>query len=484
MGLDIKTGETRISAYTGEGMFGGYNTATTSLAGSYYLRRTYEGLDIYALDTDAVKDGALRIFGEFGGETHRTFRTNYPDIPVEVADEYTSNLEALTNAMVSETDVYDVLLLDCTYMPVNRLMDKGYCLDLSGYPQLMEIAGQMNPKYLERMQRDGKLYGMPVQLSANDMAVNIRLWEDELGLSRDDLPKTFMELLEFIQNWEDDYADDFPDIMPLEQVTGKDYLYSMLLDRYMSYQQVQEGGLKFDTPLFKKLMAMADGISGEALSGGLEEGSMEYWNQPYLFTFYYPLSQFDYMRYQQDMEPLLLPMDEGLERLTPANMSVLIINPKSARIDQALLYVENYLKNLPAAGAAITLFPENNAPVVNPNYEKTMAEYQADIAKQEELLEKAEESEKANIRDSIKHMEQFRDEYQQSDQYDVGPEQIAFYREMVEPYVFVAQQSIYTGGNTSELGNVLQQFFQGAMSSDQFAKEMDNRLQMMRLEDE
>lgn len=126
--MTIATGETRTSAYTSEGMLGNLGGSQNAIlvGGSYYLTGSSSGTILYALDTDAVKNGALRIFGEFGSDAHKSFAKNYPDIPVEVAAEYTTSLESLANAMVSENNAYDVLLLMMSYMPVEKLIQKGY----------------------------------------------------------------------------------------------------------------------------------------------------------------------------------------------------------------------------------------------------------------------------------------------------------------------------------------------------------------------
>lgn len=45
----------------------------------------------------------------------------HPEISVEAAGDYASDLETLTHAMVSDTNTYDVLFLSLNYMPVDRL---------------------------------------------------------------------------------------------------------------------------------------------------------------------------------------------------------------------------------------------------------------------------------------------------------------------------------------------------------------------------
>lgn len=484
MGCDLATGETRVSAYTGEGMFGGLSGNQTLLSGSYYIQIGYNTLEVYALDTDAVKDGALKVFGEFGGEAHKSFRTNYPDIPVEVADTYTSDLETLTTSMVSESDAFDVLLLNMSYMPVDRLVEKGYAMDISAYPELMEVASQMDPRFVDPMRIDGKLYGVPVGMSAYTFGVNMKMWTEELGLTEEELPKTVMELLEFFANWEDDYADDYPDMLVCGRMSERMYLANMIIEQYMNYQQSQGQPLSFDTPLLRKLLTAVEALDMEALSGGLDQDSSDYWNKPCLFDPYMTAGQFEYMRYSgEDTEYLLLPLDEGCDMVLGATVSVMIINPKSKRVDQAVLYVTNYLKNLPKAGDNITLFPAHNDPVEDASYKRSLEEYQKEKDKREALLEKADESEKASLRESVESMETWRENIEKW-RYSASAEQIQEYREKIDPFLWVTRQSVFAGASAEGLSQLVMQYFEGAVPLDQFVTEMDKRLRLIQLEDQ
>ena len=105
---------------------------------------------------------------------------------MEVAGDYSNDLETLTQAMVSDTNPYDVLFLSLNYMPVDRLLQKGYCADLSGDEALMDVARSMYPQFGEILMKDGKLYGLPVDASASTYSVNMDAWE-ALGLTEDDV---------------------------------------------------------------------------------------------------------------------------------------------------------------------------------------------------------------------------------------------------------------------------------------------------------
>jgi len=157
---------------------------------------------------------------------------------VEVAGDYSNDLETLTQAMVSDTNPYDVLFLSLNYMPVDRLLQKGYCADLSGDEALMDVARSMYPQFGEILMKDGKLYGLPVDASASTYSVNMDAWE-ALGLTEDDLPKTLLDLMEFTANWAFDYGDDYSEYFLFDWVNQSSF-FSMILSEYLTYIQKKE----------------------------------------------------------------------------------------------------------------------------------------------------------------------------------------------------------------------------------------------------
>lgn len=480
----VSSTEAVVGAYTGEGMFGGFGGGQTLYVNGYYIIGSeYEGLKVYKIDTTAASKGALRIFGEFGSEAHKSFSQNYPEIPVEVASDYNSGLEALTNAMVSESDTYDVLQLSMSYMPVERLVSKGYSLDLSQYPEIMEIVSQMDPQFQQCMMQDGKLYGVPVAASAYTYGVNMELWES-LGLTRDDLPTTLPELLDFTANWVYDYGEDHADINLFNSSSEmRAMFFSLILDRYISHCQTLPEGLRFDTELFRKLVKGLESIDFTELETYQGKSGDDFWNRESLFDMYYTVTSF-YNR--EGVEPLVLAMDEGMEPGLPLNVSVLIINPKTKRMDQAVKYLVNYLKNLEPESGNIVLFPDHNDPVERKNYEQDLQSLQNELDKQKQLLAAADDSKKAELTEEVTRLEEYLTEMQ-NNRYSVTAEQIQNYRQNIAPYLQINKQSVLYSADSAaqgELSKLLQQFMSGSMDTETFIREMDKRVRMMQLEDQ
>ncbi len=480
-GIDLGTGEVRLSAYTGQGMFGSPD-ACCLYADGYFVNYSYSGLFVYQLDSASVQNGALTIFGEFGSDTHTAFLKANPDVAVDVSSEYTNDIERLTQAMVSETQTFDVLQLILSAMPVQRLMDKGYCTDLSGDEEIMRIVGEMYPQFVEPLMRDGKLYGVPVDMSANTMAVNKELMK-RLGLTEADIPSSYGELLDFAANWVWDYGEDNPDISLFDYAQADQLLYSLLITNYIAWMQKQGEPLKFDTPLFRSLMERYTAIDFKDINT-VSDSEDEYWRQDSLFSLAQTTGYFSYT--DENLLPLYLAMEDGGEPFIWASTSVLIINPRTKRMDEALRYVRFYAEHLDKASANISLFPDHNDPVESKFFERNLKELQKMIDEKEKALETADPEHRASLQEEL---DQLKENLAESEnyRYTVTAETIAHYREKVVPYLYVMGQSTFANGNnsvTGEVNQLLMQYLAGSLTLDQLTKDLDQRVRLMELEDQ
>lgn len=482
-GIDLASGEKRLSAYTGGGVIA--NGGQTFYADGYYVMlNNYSGMQVFKLDPEGIENGALTIFGEFGSDTHTKFVRNHPEIAVDVSGDYTSDIETLTQSMVSDTGAYDVLLMSLSYMPVERLIEKGYCADLSQSADIMEKVSAMYPEVVEPLMVDGKLYGVPVGMSGTCYGVNMELWES-LGLTEEDLPTSLPELYDFAANWVWDYGEDHPEISLFDLGSySSQMLYSLLLNDYIAYMQKQGGELAFDTPAFRRLMEGFSAIDFEEILSVQDQDEDTYWTPDALFS---TSMSVGYLAYRDErFQPLYLAVEEGGEPFIGMNLSVLTVNPRTKRMDEALLYVSEYLDNLDKTSAYITLFPDHNDPVENDYYQTNLESMQESLAKMQESLENASEENRAEIEQQIQWQEESIADWENY-RYSVTEEQIADYRENVAPLVYVIRQNVFLNADTSatsEINKLLMQYMEGAVNLDSLVRELDQRVRLMQLEDQ
>lgn len=484
-GFDLSTGTAHISAYTGDSTYGGMNARALYLDG-YYVYYGYEGLFLLKLDSESLKDGVLTIYGEYGSETHKTFIKNHPDISVDITTNTTSDLDTLTQAMVSESQTLDVLELNPAYMPVDKLVQKGYCLDLSGYPEITSRIESMYPQFRDAMLVDGKLYGVPVAMNATTFGVNMEKWE-ELGLGEEDLPTSLLELFDFVANWVYDYGDEHSDLTLFEFEQVDELLFQCILQQYMTYMQYKGESLRFDTPEFRKLVEAYEQIDfGDFSDGSQDANTMYYYNQESLFSLFHTVGTFYGSMAFSSFQTIPLSLLGEDEPLISASLTMMTINPKSKRIDQAILYLTNYLDNLDKRTAHISLFPDHNEPIESSYYQQAREDWLKTIEEYQKYLEAASEENKATLEDNIKEFENYLVELE-NNRYDASAEDIAAYRENIAPLLFVQEGNLLYSGDsnaTTEIVTLLQKYMDGAISVDQLVKDFDARLRLMELEDQ
>jgi ABC-type glycerol-3-phosphate transport system substrate-binding protein len=520
--LDPKTGETKeLLTFTGASIYGvRYNAATDTLyyidgatvyrmtgltqpatvsaylpnrvwddasvsllPGGMYAVADYNGLIVRGLDMPGIENGALTVLGEYGSSGHLAYVSQYPQALVTCSEAYYSTLEEFAAAMVSGSDTVDVLRLGSDYTPLNRLIDKGYAQDLSSFPALMALANRMDPNLTKLCMRDGKLYGLPVSMYGNSIGYNRNAWE-ALGLTEADVPATFEDLLDFVANWQADYGEDHPEYMLTDNGVAREALMSWLMDAYVAEQARAGQMLSFDTELFRTLAAKLESIDFSEMDVPYDEQNEEFWSRQSVFSTYTVVTYPGQYRY--DMQFIPLPLAAGLEPVMPTSVEYLVVNPRTTHLEQAVQYLTVYVSNLDKTDAAITLFPDNNEPMIDPTYETNRVQWEKDLVDFEARLETATEAEKADIKYSIEYFKRMLNDAD-TYRYSVAPKDIATYRNDVAPYLVVTGQTPLKTWNkegNNEFYTLRDQYMQGAIKLDQFLKEMDKRLRMMQLEDQ
>lgn len=489
--VPLATGESRVSAYLPVNAWSGSDTTFAAISGGMIVYANGDGTYVRRLDAPEMAAGALTVANEGGTTKHMAVVAEHPELNVTLASEYPQTMEELTTAMVSGTGSMDVLCLTTSYNPVERLIDKGYAADLSGYPELMAVAERMDPRFTQSVMRDGKLYALPVALSTNTLGVNAEAME-KLGLTESDLPATWLEFLDFAANYYYDYGEENADVA-LMDLNMRRSLFQMIRDQYVAAQLRDTGSVSFDTPLFRKLMQALEAIDFAELDPYEVKGDKiwegndanEFYEKQQLFTRYSEASPraMDQSGYGRSNQPLILRLDSETEPVLPVSMTVTIVNPRSTRMDQAAAYLTAYAGHYDAETENIMFFPDQNDPVPNSYYEVQKQSYEESLRDVDSRIEKADESEKASLRETREQIQGYLDELE-NQRMSVTEEMIQAYREQVAPYLYVTPQTPLTNPESSnELDTLTSQYLDHAIDLDTYIREMNQRVRMMMLED-
>lgn len=467
------------------------------LPGGLYAINTWSGLIVRNTDPQYLPTSSLAIYGGYMDNAAMSFSVKYPQVPVTFNQStYYENAEALAQAMVSGDATFDIYNFDISYQDFTGLMEKGYCLDLSASPTLAAELAKTYPFLQSAIQREGKFYALPMYMSGYGLSVSPKAWEDN-GLA-DRLPKTFIEMIDFMNWWVQEGQAQHPDLQLMQGVMDYgDTMFRMAMDLYVHQCQAENKELSLDTPLFRKVIKALESLDTEGLndtipgdfateaSGAMAavrlkmaagEGDALFMNYGDWLNVQGGVRSLEYSK------PLMLPLDAGEPVYIPVYVQVLFVNPNTKDPEMALKYVENALEHMDP-GQHIMMFPDDNEPVPQPNFEQNVAQWEEELEKTQKRLETAKPEEKKDIEMTI---QSYQDILDHKDQYywQVAAESIAQYRS-VAPQCYVAVPNVLdyrTKEGTSEIETLIGRYRQKQMSLDQFISEADKKIKMILLE--
>jgi outer membrane protein assembly factor BamB len=461
----------------------GDDSAAVMLDGGLYAISSWAGTFVRNTDPAFMPVGSLSVYNGYTDQAAMAFAVKYPDMPVIFNQSvYFETSQALAQAMVSGDSVFDVYRFDISYQDFSNLLDKGYCMDLSASPVLTEQISKMYPFLQNAITKDGKYYALPVEMFSYGISYSPQFWK-EAGLE-DRLPKTFLELIDFMNWWAQEGKEAHPDYILMEGVS--EYRSTMLdiaFNLYMQYCQAQGEDLTFNTPLFRKLMAAVESLDAENLDVPLTEGGNdeELYNGKSLL-----MNSYDWLDLQSGnaeySKPLPLPLEEGMPVHIPANVTVMFINPNTKNFDMALRYLETNLECMERY-RHIMLFPGDNEPVPRPDFDNWIKQIEKERDNVKKQLESAKPEQVKDLEAAVKSYE---DLLAKKDMYywQVSKESIDTYRNIAS-MCYAATPNLLDyrpKEGESEIRALIARYQEKQISLDQFIMEADKKIRMILLE--
>lgn len=447
----------------------------------YFIAADYE--TVVRRNTDPSQRAQTRIvvqdaYADAVDRAYYAFTGANPDVEVV---KKTSD-EDLIQAMMSQSASMDIYVLDMSGAEFATLLDRGYAVELGGSEKIASLVGQMYPAIAEAASRDGMVYALPLEMyNYSMMGYDMEAFR-RLGLSEEDVPTTWDELLDLLIALPDYMAND-EDVSIFEphvtQEDARESLFSMILDNYLLYIDQPDQEFTLDTPLLRGLLEKLEMVDFEAL--GLisrdEAGTNFFWSaEPGDFMFTTTVN-LDVRRYAFDNFTLmLLGFEEGVPGMMSVQVNAALVNPFSPNVETAIAFLETVADNLDEIFRIQTM-PSENTPVRSPYYEENMESYEEQLAYLRESLESAEDEEtRAALEQNIAEMESNMQEYEEEDSWDVSAASIDNYRGYAENMVVPSNM------DDAEFYELRMQYVDGLIGMDEMISKMDQRLTMMRME--
>jgi len=461
----------------------------TIFDGKYYLPDWSDSRYMACtVDPALLPSRVLRMnYSNSGDDLLRAFCLEHPEIALETGSSDAYTAEDISRAMTSgdnSADIFSLYLSNGTYEALRR---KGYCYDLSGSEILSGFVSRMYPHFAKVLMQDTKLCAIPSYVSVSSIGY-FPLAFEKVGLTEEDVPTTMMEMLDFIQMWVDDYADEYPEMQLFQgSYRLREQLFSMIFQMQISYCEAQGETLTFDTPVIRKLLSRLEEIGPALKSMEPEENSAAsmvfYSDDPNaLFTTYASILPDRYGSGRRwNGYPMILALDEGMTPALSMNMSAYIVNPNSENTDLAVTFLEYMVEHM-YQDTKITLLPDENEPYQNEYYEQNMKYYDESIAMTTEALESAAEEDKAMYEEQLTWLKEAKERTEKEERWAISAEEIAEYREIAQ-YLTILSTDMFSGAN-NEASNLMQRYIDGQIGAEQFIKEFSRIIRMIQMENQ
>jgi len=381
-------------------------------------------------------------------------------------------------------DLYTVSPSDSHYIP---LRDKGFFADLSRSEKLLSFVQGMYPNMTRDVLVDGKLWALPVQLSASTQGYYPRAFE-KVGLTEADVPASLEGLLDFIQRWHDDFFYDWEEMQLFEYAWDlRSQLFSQIFTLQITAAEAAGETLTFNTPEIRQLLGRLETMASvfdvvapmpEETASGVIVYASDYVEDGALFTDYADFLPTMYSAWDGAPKPMFLSLAEGDEPILSASMSMLCLNPYSPNADIALELLEYIAEHLPQ-DFLTAVRPDCNDPIELSYYEDNRLSIEQTLTEYRARLETAEDAEKAHLTDIIDMLEEELVAIEEN-RWAFSEDDIAAYRE-IAPMISIPTMSLFSG-DANEAATLMQRYLDRQISADQFIREFDRIILMMQME--
>ena len=480
-------------AYLPESVFRNTSYAVLTADGRYALHHN-DAVYLRYLSDDFALQKPLMIanvtFDYYGRDGFRAFQQECAYPAAYSSAHYASAEEYLRDFLFGNAaDVYGVNDPNV----FSALMDKGYCVDLSGSEAISAYVERMYPSISGAFCRDGKIYAIPFITGFDFRFVpgyNPQVLE-MIGLTEADLPRTFMEWMTFLEEWADSPVLEENDLdLVRASIYGdlRELLLTAILDQQAIYCDQNDLPPTFKDETLTALLNKLDEITPllqDLDASSRQNAQYRAWDDTGSALFI-----IDYRLFTGDGESIMnggcnlwgFGLDRDIPMYYPLRLTLLFVNAQTENRDMAVALLEHLLADLDDA-SRLSLFPDENESVENEYYPDYLAQYEQEMQLLERLLAQCDDpSEREGL---IESMDSVTAKWAEtlSNRYAISPRSIAEYRgigEQVVPY----SDLIHVIRSTENLQNAYNRYLAGQISTTEFIDTLERVLRYIQSEDQ
>ena len=374
---------------------------------------------IYALSTLRKKQlsNPLQVAcNELEDWMDQGFAEAHPNIPVKHRQVYEHEaVDLLAEQITMRSDEIDIFEIPIG-SAAQKAIEKGYYYPLNQSESICEKVAAYRPFFQQVVMHGSAIAGVPRRTEQYTLGYS-KYALAQLGFTASDIPSSFMELMDFLLEWDERVGDaaQQAEITPFgisnEQLKAE--LFAMLLDQYYLLMEEDASAVPiYETELAELLDKLSvvcstipEGIEEERTTSPFERfARIQVNDQPsYLFNRYCSFlpgrRNFSNGGSVSDFVPIALILSSQDRPLLLFEGTLFIINPYSSQKEQAIQWLTYYMNHLPAKDAAV--FDRAAVPVESELYNAMKEYYTSEIVRLETRMQAAEGAAKGELEAQI-----------------------------------------------------------------------------------
>lgn len=403
--------------------------------------------------------------------------------------EQSINGEQLATLFITGAVNFDLMIMGTYVFDLDKLIEKGYLADLSGSALISEHTSKLEEGFRLGVTRNDGIYAVPATLMLFPVSAYVKNFE-AAGLT---IPKTIPELVDLYVDWYDHLAEELPEfrLSSSDSDYVKTELMRTVLNAYVDTALAAGQELVFDTPSFREILQKVQSIQsdgGGKIDWRTPEGQaamQDEWQKKQLletgmgFEPQYSVGQNN--SGDRQYIPLILPFEEGGKVYSRADMNLLAVLSTSKNKEAATRFIEHYIKKLNILDR-VAFDKTWTAPVENPKYEEGLKMQEHMVQQVKEAMERAEGAEKSSLEENYRYMQESQKRYQEEGKFLAPQRDIDMLRDVMRK-MFISNglgNAQYQAVNDEY--ELLNQFTQGAITLDQFIRQLDDKVRLVRME--
>lgn len=191
-------------------------------------------------------------------EIAQDFMKKYPHVKISGGNMNARTTDDLISAFLTGDFDYDVFPLFSVQYDLQPLMNKGYLADLSDSEKIREYVSEMRQDVISMVSRGEQIYALPYGLLIEYMVYHPDTWA-EAGLSTEDVPNTFPQLLSFLEKWTSSehpgycVCGQFDETVYTEN-RYTEWLLNLLFENDMMQKSYEKKDMEFTDPALLEMM--------------------------------------------------------------------------------------------------------------------------------------------------------------------------------------------------------------------------------------